>query len=216
MPVADEAERAQRLVDEDRVAQGEVGRLETRASGGLVRAHPDEAVPRGGALDEVVQRLRDAGQRDSARNSRIESAVSPSVMPAPSDSVLNRYVDACARDSRCRDRAQAQIEGGRERTGGDRGQVGLQVHAIDLGGQVRRQAARCRARRRPRSVSVHSRLGADRGDQAPGFGDAAQPGGAFGPLGVEGVGARPARERPEAAVVGAQTRRQRRCAAPPR
>ena len=68
--VADESQRAQRLVDEDRVAQRQVGRLETRASRGLVGAHPDEPVPRGGALDEVVQRLRDAGQRDSARGTR--------------------------------------------------------------------------------------------------------------------------------------------------
>ena len=72
----------------------------------------------------------------SRRNSRIESAVSPSVMPAAerlgAEPVRRRLRPRLAR----RDRAQPQVEGGGERPRGDRRQIGLQVHAIDLGGKV--------------------------------------------------------------------------------
>ena len=106
-----------------------------------------------------------------------------------------------------RDRAQPQVERGGERAGRDRGEVGLQVHAIDLGGKVRGKLVGARLLpaaqgRRP------LRLGAGRGEQAPHLGDAAQPRGPVGPLGVQGVGARPARQGAESAVCGAQARRQ--------
>ena len=144
--VAHESERAQRLVDEDRVAQREVGRFQPGATGCVVRAHPDQAVPRGRAArrgSPAAAGCRSA--RSRARNSRIDSAVSPSVMPAPSDSGAEP-VGGCLRARLAdRDRAQPQVERGRERTGRDRRQVGLQVDAIDLGREDAPRACRCRA-----------------------------------------------------------------------
>ena len=127
-------------------------------------------------------------------------------MPAPSDSAVNRYVDAWARDSRAAIAAQPQVEVRRERPGGDRGEVGLQVDAIDLGRQVRRQR-RGVGGAPVRSATVHGGSAPTAVDEAPALGDAPQARRARGPLGIERVRARPARR--------ADGSRPRRCAAPP-
>ena len=69
IPVADEAERTQRLIDGDRAQDARFGALDHRVAVGA-RAHADESVAGGGARDEVLEGLRDAGERERRAGTR--------------------------------------------------------------------------------------------------------------------------------------------------
>ena len=206
VPVGNEAEGTQRLVDRDRLQHRGVVARDARAAA-LVGADAQGAVPGGGAFDLVRERLRQSRERELEQE--LPQGLGGLARREGIGERLGGEAVAGCLGARLapRHRAQSEVQVRRERPGCDRGEVVLQVDAVDLGGQEGAEGGLVGRTAVRRAARPHGLL-AGIVDDRPALQEARELLGACGPRGIVRVCVRPRGQGEQAALRGSQGPRQ--------